>query len=124
MGTTLAQEALHRAEAAAIDIKAGVRTVNEVRHERGLDPLPDPSADTLTATLTATSCCVPHPQGPCPACGYCPCCGRGRPSGTYIPYVQPYVYPWYQYPNTGITWTSCGANSGNTMMGTVTTTFS
>lgn len=45
-----------------------------------------------------------HPGGGCPACGYCPHCGRGRYVSPYInpwpytpvPYVQPYANPfWY-----------------------------
>jgi hypothetical protein len=38
------------------------------------------------------NCCAP--QQPCPNCGYCPCCGRGRYG--FVPY-QPY-YPPYPQP--------------------------
>jgi hypothetical protein len=45
-----------------------------------------------------------QPQHACPACGYCPCCGRG---GGYVPnyplpYVPPYIpsYPYYVPPYT------------------------
>ena len=40
-----------------------------------------------------------QPQHVCPACGYCPCCGRGGTPVPYYPspYVPPYqpTYPWY-----------------------------
>jgi hypothetical protein len=41
-----------------------------------------------------------QPQHVCPACGYCPCCGRGR----YVPNYPPPYWPLYvpyvgDYPN-------------------------
>jgi hypothetical protein len=39
--------------------------------------------------MESNCCCAP--QQPCPACGYCPCCGRGRQI------VYPYQ-PWQPYP--------------------------
>lgn len=32
----------------------------------------------------------------CPKCGYCKECGRSN---------YPYQYPWYSYPQTGLTYT-------------------
>lgn len=36
--------------------------------------------------------CACVPTGPCPNCGYCPCCGRPR-----TPVYGP-VLPWWQQP--------------------------
>ena len=49
----------------------------------------------------------PQPQHVCPACGYCPCCGRQT--------IQPhYTQPiWYWNPNTAPFYSSTTTNTLN-----------
>jgi hypothetical protein len=59
----------------------------------------------------------PIGQQPCPACGYCPCCGRqAGPVVPYVPAPVPYYPPMYPMPwNTQpvITWTWVGETTPN-----------
>jgi hypothetical protein len=44
--------------------------------------------------MEVNCCCAPQP---CPACGFCPCCGRGRQ--IFYP-----AQPWNPYPYPGPIW--------------------
>jgi hypothetical protein len=59
------------------------------------------------------------PQGPCPNCGYCRCCGRSA-QPVYVPYITWTVYvPYVPY----ITWTyPLQPNTAGTFTGNGTTT--
>jgi len=60
-------------------------------------------------------------NAPCPACGFCPCCGRRYPSPPnwwypYTPYTPWHVwphtlYPWY--PGCSPIWCGTGTNITN-----------
>lgn len=61
----------------------------------------------------------PMNQKPCPACGYCPCCGRQAapvvpyvpvyPQPYYPPPVMPWQPPWYPFNPWGTTITVTAA---------------
>lgn len=53
------------------------------------------------STKKPLAAATPEPESKCPACGYCPHCGRRDAAPTYIPYpVYPYypTNPWYVWP--------------------------
>jgi hypothetical protein len=51
-------------------------------------------------------------QATCPACGYCPHCGRGGQHFGPYPYIIPNPYPWNPYPT--IVWCGTQTTSGTT----------
>ena len=56
--------------------------------------------DAAVSTPTGTTVTFTPPMRPCPACGHCPCCGRGGYG------VQPYYPPIYPQP----TWAPVAPN--------------
>ena len=55
---------------------------------------------------------TPPVQHVCPACGYCPCCGRGTAAGPYWPYAGPIWFSPYKVTSTTL---AISNNAGRTM---------
>ena len=76
------------------------------------------SNNTYTPDITTGGVVDGVSNSQCPACGFCPCCGRRYPSPPnwwypYTPYTPWQVWPYTPYPGYSPIWCGTGTNITN-----------